>query len=143
MARVLFVLWFLVFMASPSTAEPIDASQVQVLDGNTIRIGADRYSLVGFDVPKSYRPKCPQERALSERAATRLSSLIAVGRLDLRRVPCICPGNLNMPNCSPGLQCGTLRVNGRNVGEILIEEGLAKKYQCGPTVCPKRPSWCD
>ena len=37
----------------------------------------------------------------------------------------------------------TLTVGGQDVGTILIAEGLAERYVCGPTSCPPRKSWCS
>ena len=43
--------------------------------------------------------------------------------------------------CNHGRKCAVLSVNGRNVGETLIAEGLAKKFICEPD-CPRRmPNW--
>lgn len=41
-----------------------------------------------------------------------------------------------------GRLCGTLTVRGQDVGTILIAEGLAERYVCGPTSCPPRKDWC-
>jgi hypothetical protein len=38
--------------------------------------------------------------------------------------------------------CGSLTVAGRDVGQILISEGLAQAYVCNATSCPPRRSWC-
>jgi hypothetical protein len=32
--------------------------------------------------------------------------------------------------------------DGRDVGQILIAEGLAERYACWATACPKRRDWC-
>jgi hypothetical protein len=46
--------------------------------------------------------------------------------------------------CNHGRACGTLRSNGRDVGAILIAEGLAVPFVCGATSCPKTPRpWCQ
>ena len=42
-------------------------------------------------------------------------------------------------NCEPW----TLKAHGRDVGMILIGEGLARSYHCGATRCPGRRSWCQ
>ena len=33
-------------------------------------------------------------------------------------------------------------VDGRDVGPILIAEGLAQQFQCGAISCPPRRPWC-
>jgi hypothetical protein len=35
-----------------------------------------------------------------------------------------------------------LKARGRDVGAILISEGLARSYVCGASSCPPRSSWC-
>jgi hypothetical protein len=41
--------------------------------------------------------------------------------------------------CNFGRRCGTLQVNGVDVGATLISEGLAVRFVCGATSCPKLP----
>jgi hypothetical protein len=38
---------------------------------------------------------------------------------------------------------GVLAIRGKDVAEILIGEGLARRYVCGATRCPKREKWCE
>jgi hypothetical protein len=35
-----------------------------------------------------------------------------------------------------------LRVDGKDVGDVLIAENLAHPYVCGKYSCPRRQSWC-
>jgi hypothetical protein len=60
------------------------------------------------------------------------------------KVACSCkPGTEGAARCNYGRSCGTLRVSGRDVGQILIVEGLAVPFRCGATNCPPTPSpWC-
>ncbi len=47
------------------------------------------------------------------------------------------------PTRNYGRDCGTLKSSGRDVGAILMEEGLAVPFVCGATRCPKTPRpWC-
>src|SRR5262249_54324097 len=43
---------------------PIEPGQVEVLDGDTIRVAGETFRLVGFDAPETYRARCPSEREL-------------------------------------------------------------------------------
>ena len=86
---------------------------------------------------------CERERNLVAEATRRLRQLVAGAELDLRRVPCACPrGTEGTGQCNYGRLCGTLTVRGQDVGTILIAEGLAERYVCGPTSCPPRKDWC-
>ncbi len=122
----------------------LDSVRIEVLDGDTIRTGRQIYRLVGFNTPESgANAQCEHERILAARATRRLRQLAAGAELDLRRVPCACPrGTEGTGQCNYGRLCGALTVGGRDVGTILIAEGLAEPYLCGSTSCPPRKSWC-
>jgi endonuclease YncB( thermonuclease family) len=133
----------LAFVASIANASSLDPSQVEVLDGDTIRIAGETFRLVGFDTPETYRARCPSERELGNRATFRLRQLVAAGGLDLERIPCACRiGTEGTPRCNYGRLCGALKARGQDVGALLIAEGLARRYVCGRTSCPPREPWC-
>jgi endonuclease YncB( thermonuclease family) len=117
---------------------------IEVVDGDTVRSGGTIYRLVGFDTPEAgLTAKCERERILAARAAERLRHLVALGGLNLRRVPCACPqGTEGMQRCNFGRLCATLTVRGSDVAEIMIGAGLARRYVCGGTSCPPRGNWC-
>jgi micrococcal nuclease len=134
----------LAFAASVAHATPVNPDQVDVLDGDTIRVAGETFRLVGFDAPETYRAQCPSERELGNHATFRLRQLVAGGGLDLERVACSCPtGTEGTRRCNYGRSCGTLKARGQDVGEVLIAEGLARVYLCGNTSCPSRQSWCQ
>jgi endonuclease YncB( thermonuclease family) len=122
----------------------LDSVRIEILDGDTIRSGRQIYRLVGFNTPESgTNAQCAHERILAAKATQRLRQLAAGAALDLRRVPCACPrGTEGTGQCNYGRLCGTLTVRGQDVGTILVDEGLAERYVCGPTSCPPRKSWC-
>jgi endonuclease YncB( thermonuclease family) len=133
----------LVADGSMVNASPLDPGQVEVVDGDTVRIAGETFRLVGFDAPETYRARCPSERELGNRATFRLRQLVAGGGLDLERVACSCrAGTEGTPRCNYGRSCGTLTARGRDVGLVLIAEGLARPFVCGRTSCPSRESWC-
>jgi endonuclease YncB( thermonuclease family) len=127
--------------ARPSRAPAI---AVSVLDGDTIRVSDQTYRLVGFNTPETGRQaQCDSESALGRAATLRLRELVAGGSLDFERVACACrPGTEGTRQCNYGRLCGTLKSHGRDVGGILISEGLAHAYACRGTSCPRRQSWC-
>lgn len=105
----------------------------RVVDGDTVILsclGADtvRARLMGFDTPETHRPGCAREALLGQEATRRLRALLAA------------PGGIT-------IELGgwdryerrliTIAVNGRDVGETLIAEGLALPYRRG-----QRPDWC-
>jgi len=130
-----------------SFAEPINPADVRVIDGDTIRVYQKQPNvrLVGFNAPETRRAVCEPERELGARATRRLRDLVRDGNLDFQFVACSCsPGTEGTSACNYGRRCGTLKSNGRDVGAILIAEGLAVPFHCGKTSCPKTPKpWCE
>ena len=126
------------------TRSNITSSNLSITDGDTIRIGGERMRLVGFNTPETIEPVCAEERALGQKAKARLRQLVSKGRLSLERVRCSCkPGTEGTDRCNYGRSCGVLRVDGRDVGDVLIAEGLAVPFVCGDTSCPPTPKpWC-
>jgi endonuclease YncB( thermonuclease family) len=123
-----------------STAEP----SISVIDGDTIRTERGIYRLVGFDTPESDTlARCERERTLAAAATKRLRELVSSGAVILQTIPCACsPGTEGTQACNFGRACGVLKTEGRDVGSILISEGLARPYICGRTGCPRRKTWC-
>lgn len=108
----------------------VPAADATVIDGDTIDHGGDSYRLVGFDTPETYRPQCDAEKALGLKATNRLTELIqTAGYIDLE---------IEDDVDRHGRFLAVGKVNGRNVGKILISEGLAREYWGG-----KRQSWCE
>jgi micrococcal nuclease len=124
----------------------IDPADVTVIDGDTIAVYhmQPNVRLVGFNAPESSNALCEAERQLGIRATQRLLELVRAGALDFHYVECSCPpGKQGTRFCNYGRDCGTLKSNGRDVGAILIAEGLAVPFKCGATSCPKTPRpWC-
>jgi endonuclease YncB( thermonuclease family) len=134
---------FVLALAFAASASPIEPGQVEVIDGDTIRIASETFRLIGFDTPETYRAQCSSERELGNRATFRLRQLVAGGGLDLERVACSCrTGTQGTAACNHGRACGVLKARGQDVGSMLIAEGLAHAYVCGRTSCPPREPWC-
>lgn len=132
-------------MIGAAVGEPISASQIAVVDGDTIDAHGHRYRLVGYDTPEittRRRKVGPEEQAVAAIAKERFTELLGSGTLDLSEVPCSCPANkLRNGTCNHGRKCAVLSVNGRNVGDTLIAEELAVPYTCSATRCPRMPDW--
>jgi endonuclease YncB( thermonuclease family) len=129
------------------TRAPISprAASISAIDGDTVRANGQVYRLVGFDTPESGAlARCERERKLADAATNRVRQLIATGQTALEPVACSCPpGTEGTQQCNHGRRCARLRADDRDVGAILISEGLARPYVCGQTGCPRRQSWCS
>jgi endonuclease YncB( thermonuclease family) len=137
---------FLVWQSASHTAVPNEGASraIEVIDGDTVRVEGKTYRLVGFNTPeKGDLARCDDERKRADVATDRLKTLIATGDASLSRVACACkPGQEGTKLCNYERLCGLLTVGGRDVGQIMIREGLAEPYVCSGTSCPRRKSWC-
>jgi len=139
-------LFALLLIAVPANAERIDPADIWIIDGDTIQVYRQHPNvrLVGFNAPETRNAACQAEADLGARAARRLRELVRAGKLDFEYVRCSCPeGTQGTAACNWKRDCGTLRSNGRDVGAILIEEGLAVAFVCSAMRCPPTPRpWC-
>jgi endonuclease YncB( thermonuclease family) len=120
------------------------ATHIEVVDGDTVRSNGQLYRLIGFNTPESgLNAACEEERLLAAKATDRLRELVDWGGISLKRVACACaPDTEGTRQCNYGRLCAELTANGRDVGLILIAEGLAERYVCRSTSCPRRRDWC-
>jgi endonuclease YncB( thermonuclease family) len=115
-----------------------------VIDGDTVRWQGRSIRLIGFDTPEiGNRARCGAERVRANSATARLRQLVANGTATVEFVRCACPsGTEGTDACNRGRSCGVLKIDGRDAGQILIREGLARPYHCRAHSCPPRGSWC-
>ncbi len=105
----------------------------RVIDGDTVAmacrgLGSFRARLMGHDTPETYRARCRAELALGQRATARLRQLLA-GAEDIA---------FSFHGTDRyGRMLTRLRIDGRDVGQRLISEGLAVQYSGG-----RRIDWC-
>lgn len=105
-------------------------SITEVIDGDTFDIHTgERVRAFGYDTPESYRPACEDEAELAHTAtitAQRLIDHAAVVTID--RV-----GRLDRYHRT----LARIYVDGHDLGDILIQAGLARPYEGG-----LRQGWC-
>ena len=107
-----------------------------VTDGDTFRArveiwpGIETVTAVrirGIDTPE-LRGKCQAEKDKAIAARERLRALLAAGPVQLFHVE---------PDKYSGRVDATVTVNGRELGQVLVSEGLARPYAGGT-----RQGWC-
>src|SRR5262245_22032735 len=83
---------------------------VRVVDGNTIRLGAERIRILGIDTPELGAARCTAERRAAEVAKRRLTEIISGQELEIVR----------NGKDRYGRTLAWIRVRGADVGEMLI-----------------------
>lgn len=109
-----------------------DCRVAYVYDGDTIAMACDgrpevTARLQGFDTAETKEPRCDEERAHGALATDRLRQLVKRGGVEITRVG---QDKYNRPLIR-------LSVQGKDVGETLIREGLAVPYNGGARI-----DWC-
>lgn len=108
----------------------VNKNEIEVVDGDTVRIGHNSYRLMGFDTPETTLAKCESEIVAGDAAALRLSELIVLSK------------NVQMDYRGKDKYKRTLAImyiDGIDVASILIQEGHAVAY----TGRTKRRNWCE
>ena len=99
-----------------------------VVDGDTLYLEGQKIRIAGIDAPETHHYDCPEELALGERAAVRLQALLNAGAVTL--------SSIDRDEDVYGRKLRNVAVDGHDVGELLVSEGLARDYAGG-----RRP-WC-
>jgi len=107
-----------------------------VYDGDTVELlcgaGTERARLVGFDTPETTEPGCAAEGDLGLQAKLRLGDLVARAQGQPEGILLDATGIDRY-----GRRLVTMRIFGRDVADIMIEEGLAVAYGGAA-----RTDWC-
>jgi micrococcal nuclease len=109
-----------------------DTSNIRVIDGDTLEdMSADiTYRLVNIDTPETgSRARCAAERDLGDRATRTARTLITNARAFETRPT----GRIDRY----GRTIAYVRVDGRDLGETLIADGLARPWR------GRREPWCN
>lgn len=115
-------------VAAP-VAAPALHKLISVYDGDTIRLGQERIRIVGPDTPElGHRAQCESEAIAAERAKQALIAEIERGNVALHR----------QGTDRYGRTLARVTVDGRDVADTLIAQGLARPYGGG-----RREGWCS
>jgi micrococcal nuclease len=92
-----------------------------VVDGDTIWLHGQNIRIAGIDAPETHDFKCAGEKALGDRATMRLQQLLNGGAITL--------SSIDRDEDVYGRKLRNVAVNGVDVGETLITEGLSREYR--------------
>ena len=100
-----------------------------VVDGDTIRFEGEKIRISDIDTPEVFSPQCASEAALGHRATQRMQELLNQGEVTLVR-----SGSRDVDRY--GRKLRVVQRNGQSLGEILVAEGLARRWDGA------RRNWC-
>jgi endonuclease YncB( thermonuclease family) len=99
-----------------------------VVDGDTFYLNGAKIRIAGIDAPETHDFDCPYEKALGTRATGRLQELLSGGALTLQTI--------DRDRDRYGRLLRNVKVDGRDVGDTLIVDGLARSYK------GRKENWC-
>lgn len=113
-------------LAAALAACPAQGTRVTcVHDGDTLWLAGEKVRLAGIDAPE-LAGRCPAETALAIRARNRLIALLSTGE----------PSLVRHGSDRYGRTLADVGVDGRDAGEALVAEGLARRWT------GRREPWC-
>jgi micrococcal nuclease len=101
---------------------------VDVIDGDTFRVGGDTIRIADIDTPETNPARCAYEADLGDRATRRLAQLLGQGPFKLQ------PAGRDADRYGRKLRVVTR--GGYSVGNVLVAEGLARTWT------GRREPWC-
>ena len=106
-----------------------ESAEIRVWDGDSIRLGTTRQSeavrIFNIDAPE-IEGQCAYETDLALQSKIRLAELLKGQRIEI----------LHQGTDRYGRTLAAIRVEGRDVGDILVSEGLARTW------AGRREPWC-
>lgn len=100
-----------------------------VVDGDTFWIDGEKVRMADIDAPETHPSRCAEEDRLGTAATRRLQALLNDGPVELR--------SIDRDYDRYGRRLAIVTRGGRSLGDVLVEEHLARPYGNG------RRSWCD
>ena len=99
-----------------------------VVDGDTFYLNGAKVRIAGIDAPETHPPRCAEEARLGNEATSQLHDLLNSGAVTMT--------SIDRDRDVYGRLLRNVAVNGADVGEAMIRDGVAREYAGG-----RRP-WC-
>jgi endonuclease YncB( thermonuclease family) len=104
-----------------------------IIGGDTVSISGERIRILNIDAPESHQPHCEAELVAGLKAKERLAQLVRSGPVQITR-----DGQDRYRRT-----LARISVGGRDVGTVLVQEGLALPWQDGAAAKEARTRrWC-
>ena len=116
-----------IVMAAFASTVPSFAAEVEVISGDTIRVGQNEWRIANIDAP-SVDGRCKGERNLSHIAQAKLAEILAQGDME------ITPTGGRDEHDRPTAR---VRLNGEDIGEKMLAAKLAQAHGAARPLCPK------
>jgi len=112
-----------------AAVENVAPRSLTVVDGDTVRLDGQPIRLIGYDTPETYRAECDSERQRGDAATSRLRELLhSASSAQLAYLP---------RRDQYGRSLARLTLDDRDVADVMVGEGLARRYDGG-----QRGDWC-
>ena len=99
-----------------------------VVDGDTFWMHGERIRIADIDAPETHPPRCAEEARLGKAATERLQALLNAGPVTLAEI--------DRDSDRYGRKLRVVLRNGKSLGEMLVAEGLARRWE------GQRRPWC-
>jgi hypothetical protein len=113
--------------ARPTRPSGARGGGIFVIDGDTFVMNGERIRVAGIDAPETHPPRCADEARLGVEAMQKLRDLLGSGTIRVS-------GTIHDKY---GREVRQVLVGGRDVAEIMIGTGLARRYDGA-----QRQPWC-
>ncbi|WP_420703421.1 thermonuclease family protein [Brucella intermedia] len=100
-----------------------------IVDGDTLWLKGEKIRISDIDTPELSPPRCEADRVKGEAAKRRMRELLNAG-------PCSLVSGRRDED-KHGQMLRTVTRDGRSIGDMMIEEGLARRWDGA------RRSWCE
>jgi len=116
-----------IVVAALANATPSLAAEVEVISGDTIRVGQNEWRIANIDAP-SAEGRCTGERRLGHISQAKLAEFLSQG--DMEITPTGGRDEHNRPTAR-------VRLNGEDVGDKMVAASLAQRHGAARDLCPQ------